>query len=97
MPVRCEQGVRGVCGGFGAQVREFNGEGDLVHLLVRYPPKIALSELCAGPAGDAGQRRTHLQTVHGASWGHCHTGGCLRDAREPLEDWPGSGCCPPGR
>jgi putative transposase len=34
-----------VCESFGAQLREFNGEGDHVHLLVHYPPKIALSKL----------------------------------------------------
>lgn len=33
------------CEGFGAQLRKFNGEGDHVHLLVHYPPKIALSKL----------------------------------------------------
>lgn len=30
---------------FEAELREFNGETDHVHLLVHYPPKIALSKL----------------------------------------------------
>jgi len=34
-----------VCESFGARLREFNGEGDHVHLLVHYPPKAALSKL----------------------------------------------------
>ncbi|MFV5997073.1 IS200/IS605 family transposase [Streptomyces sp. NPDC056231] len=41
---RCEEIMREVCGTFEAQLREFNGEADHVHLLVHYPPKVALSK-----------------------------------------------------
>ena len=34
-----------VCQDFEAQLVEFNGEDDHVHLLVNYPPKVALSKL----------------------------------------------------
>lgn len=34
-----------VCLSFDAELKGFNGEGDHVHLLVNYPPKIALSRL----------------------------------------------------
>ena len=34
-----------VCADFEAQLVEFEGEGDHVHLLVEYPPKIAISVL----------------------------------------------------
>ena len=34
-----------VCADFEAELREFNGESDHVHLLVNYPPKVRLSEL----------------------------------------------------
>ena len=37
--------MRDVCADFGAELREFNGEADHVHLLVLYPPRIALSRL----------------------------------------------------
>ncbi|GHJ35580.1 hypothetical protein Sm713_11890 [Streptomyces sp. TS71-3] len=37
--------MKEVCGRFGAELREFNGEADHVHLLVHYPPKVALSKL----------------------------------------------------
>lgn len=37
--------MRNVCTDFGADLTEFNGEEDHVHLLVHYPPKIALSAL----------------------------------------------------
>ncbi|KFF96058.1 transposase [Streptomyces scabiei] len=37
--------MRDVCQSFEAELREFNGEDDYVHLLVHYPPKVALSKL----------------------------------------------------
>lgn len=42
---RCEEVMREVCSTFEAKLRDFNGEADHVHLLVRYPPKFALSKL----------------------------------------------------
>ncbi|WP_326635570.1 IS200/IS605 family transposase [Streptosporangium sp. NBC_01755] len=42
---RCEDIMIEVCDSFGAELVEFNGEEDHVHLLVRYPPKVALSTL----------------------------------------------------
>ncbi|MEU9378679.1 IS200/IS605 family transposase [Streptomyces sp. NPDC048255] len=42
---RCEAIMRDVCDSFEAELREFNGETDHVHLLVHYPPKVALSKL----------------------------------------------------
>jgi putative transposase len=42
---RCEEIMRNVCQDFEAELREFNGERDHVHLLVRYPPKVAVSKL----------------------------------------------------
>jgi putative transposase len=42
---RCEAIMIEVCDNFGAVLVEFNGEHDHVHLLVHYPPKVALSVL----------------------------------------------------
>ncbi|MET8006449.1 IS200/IS605 family transposase [Nonomuraea glycinis] len=42
---RCEQIMRQVCADFEVELGEFNGEDDHVHLLVHYPPKVALSKL----------------------------------------------------
>ncbi|WP_326821519.1 IS200/IS605 family transposase [Streptosporangium sp. NBC_01756] len=42
---RCEDIMIEVCDSFGATLVEFNGEHDHVHLLVHYPPKVALSTL----------------------------------------------------
>jgi putative transposase len=41
----CEDTMRKVCEDFEAELREFNGEADHVHLLVHYPPKVAVSKL----------------------------------------------------
>jgi len=56
MLTRCEAIMRDVCESFGAELREFNGEGDHVHLLVHYPPKIALSKLVNSLKGVSSRR-----------------------------------------
>ncbi|MBB5806589.1 REP element-mobilizing transposase RayT [Saccharothrix ecbatanensis] len=43
-----------VCAGFDAELREFNGETDHVHLLVQYPPSVALSRLVNSLKGVSG-------------------------------------------
>ncbi len=45
MLTRCEEIMRKVCGDFEADLIEFDGEADHVHLLINYPPKIAVSGL----------------------------------------------------
>lgn len=45
MLIRCEEIMREVCADFEVELREFNGADDYVHLLVHYPPKVALSKL----------------------------------------------------
>jgi putative transposase len=40
-----ERILRSVCEDFEATLVEFNGEADHVHLLINYPPKVALSNL----------------------------------------------------
>ncbi|WP_326628436.1 IS200/IS605 family transposase [Nonomuraea fuscirosea] len=42
---RCEEIMIEVCDNFEAELREFNGADDHVHLLVHYPPKMAVSKL----------------------------------------------------
>lgn len=48
---RCEQIMHGVCGKFGAELVEFNGETDHVHLLVHYPPSLTLSTMVGSLKG----------------------------------------------
>lgn len=45
MLTRCEAIMREVCADFEAELKQFNGEEDHVHLLVHYPPKVQLSKL----------------------------------------------------
>ena len=45
MLATCEQVMRDVCTDFTAELREFNGHGDYVHVLVHYLPTMTLSRL----------------------------------------------------
>jgi putative transposase len=45
MLTACERVMRGLCAEMGAELREFNGETDHVHLLVHYPPRLPVSTL----------------------------------------------------
>ena len=42
---RLEEIMRDVCADFEAELVEFNGESNHVHLLVNFPPKVAVSRL----------------------------------------------------
>ncbi|QDN74518.1 IS200/IS605 family transposase (plasmid) [Streptomyces sp. S1A1-7] len=53
---RCEEIMQDVCADFGAELHEFNGEKDHAHLLVHYPPKIALSRLVGSLKGVSARR-----------------------------------------
>jgi putative transposase len=41
----CGETMRKACGDLGAELREFNGEDDHVHLLAGYPPEVAVAGL----------------------------------------------------
>lgn len=69
MLTRCEEVMRAVCADFETELVEFNGERDHVHLLVHYPPKVALSRLVGSLKGVSARRlrqefpdhiRTHI-------------------------------------
>lgn len=68
---RCEEVMREVCVGFNAQLREFNGETDHVHLLVHYPPNIALSRLVNSLKGVSSRRlrQEHAAHIRRYLWG----------------------------
>ncbi|SDI45439.1 putative transposase [Actinokineospora alba] len=48
--------MRAVCSDFETQLVEFNGETNHVHLLVNFPPKIALSKLVNSLKGVSSRR-----------------------------------------
>jgi len=71
----CEQAMRGVCADFGAERPEFNGEDNHLHLLVTYPPKIAISALMNSLKGVSARRlraeftgRVNRYSMHGHFW-----------------------------
>ncbi|MEU8261743.1 IS200/IS605 family transposase [Micromonospora sp. NPDC048999] len=75
MLTRCEQVMADVCAGMGAELAEFNGEDDHVHLLVRYPPKLAISTLVNSLKGVSAHYlrkeftgRINRHIMHGHLW-----------------------------
>jgi putative transposase len=55
----CEQVMRDVCADFESELAEFNGETDHVHLLVNYPPKVAVSKLVNSLKGVSARKLRH--------------------------------------
>ena len=53
---RCEEIMRAVCEDFEAELVEFNGENNHVHLLVNLPPKVAVSKLVNSLKGVSSRR-----------------------------------------
>lgn len=55
-----------VCADFGAELIEMDGEDDHVHLLVNYPPKVAVSTLVNSLKGVSSRRlrQNHPTLVH---------------------------------
>ena len=60
-----------VCADFECELVEFEGERDHVHLLVNFPPKIAISKLVNSLKGVSARllRRKNYPTIRKALWG----------------------------
>ena len=60
-----------VCSDFEAELVEFDGEHDHVHLLINYPPKVAVSKLVNSLKGASSQRirKMEFPSVKKALWG----------------------------
>lgn len=78
-----------VCHDFEAELVEFDGEKDHVHLLVQYPPKVAVSKLVNSLKGASSYRlkRLHLELNRyywkGALWSPSYFAGSVGGA--PIE------------
>jgi putative transposase len=90
MLTRCEQVMRDVCAGFGADLREFGGDDDHVHLLVHYPPKLPVSTLVNRLKGVSAHYlrqestgRVNRAVLHGHLWSPSYFAGSCGGA--PLE------------
>jgi len=55
---------REICKDFEAELKEFNGEFDHVHLLVNYPPKVAISNLVNSLKGVSARHIRKQQFPH---------------------------------
>jgi putative transposase len=53
---RMEEIMRAVCTDFECELVEFNGENNHIHLLVNFPPKVALSKLVNSLKGVSSRR-----------------------------------------
>lgn len=53
---RLEEILRDVCADFEVELVEFNGESSYVHLLVHFPPKVALAKLVNSLKGVSSRR-----------------------------------------
>ncbi len=53
---RMQEIMRDVCADFGAELAEFNGEPRHVHLLVNFPPTVAISRLVNSLKGVSSRR-----------------------------------------
>lgn len=67
----CETVMGDICRDFGAELREFNGEDDHVHLLVHYPPTVQLSKLVNSLKGVSSRviRRDFPTHINRYLWG----------------------------
>ncbi|MFH8474044.1 IS200/IS605 family transposase [Streptomyces sp. NPDC018000] len=64
MLTRCEEITRKVCEDFEAEPKEFNGERDHVHILINYPPNVAVSKLVNSLKGVSARRIRQEFTGH---------------------------------
>ncbi|PZT78045.1 IS200/IS605 family transposase [Streptomyces sp. AC1-42W] len=71
MLTRREEIMREVCSDFEAELKQFNGEDDHVHLLVHYPPKVQLSRLVNSLKGVSARllRKEYDSHVRRHLWG----------------------------
>lgn len=60
-----------VCQDFEAELKEFDGEDDHVHLLVSYPPKVSVSSLVNSQKGVSSRmlRKKHSNLLRKKLWG----------------------------
>lgn len=66
-----EKIFKDVCSDFEADLVEFDGEQDHVHLLVNYPPKVAVSKLVNSLKGVSSRliRKQNYASINNALWG----------------------------
>ena len=95
MLTRCEEVTGSVCADFEAELTEFDGESDHVHLLVDHPPKVAVSVLVNSLKGVSSRRlrqeftgTTNRAIMHGRLWSPSYfAGSCGGASIEVLREY----------
>jgi putative transposase len=87
MPQCCQDTIRNLSADVGAELREFNGEDDHVHLLVDYPPKAAIPAPVNSLMAASAQRlrseatgQVNRQTMHRHFWSPSYLAASCGDA-----------------
>ena len=66
---KLEEIMRDICQQFEVELVEFNGETDHVHLLVNFPPKVAISKLVNSLKGVSSRKlKLHFPELHKVAW-----------------------------
>ncbi len=66
---KLEEIMRDICQQFEVELVEFNGETDHVHLLVNFPPKVAISKLVNSLKGVSSCKlKLHFPELHKVAW-----------------------------
>ena len=79
-----------VCSKFEAKLVEFNGESDHVHLLVVYPPKVAISSLVNSLKGVSSRllRKKEYPTIKEQLWSPSYfAGSCGGDSMDIIRQY----------
>lgn len=84
-----------VCSKFEAKLVEFNGESDHVHLLIVYPPKVAISSLVNSLKGVSSRllRKKEYPTIKEQLWGNTlwspsyFAGSCGGDSMDTIRQY----------
>ena len=64
-----ERIFRNVCELFECELQEFNGESDHVHMLINFPPKVAISKLVNSMKGVSSRKmKLHHPELHKPAW-----------------------------
>ena len=66
---KLEEIMRDICQQFEVELVEFNGETDHVHLLVNFPPKVAISKLVNSLKWVSSRKlKLHFPELHKVAW-----------------------------
>ncbi|WP_350304669.1 IS200/IS605 family transposase [Photorhabdus viridis] len=67
--IKLEALMRGVCRQFEVELKEFNGGSDHIHMLIHFPPKVAISKLVNSLKGVSSRKmKMFFPELHKPAW-----------------------------